>query len=54
VPLADFKPQIDLWLVHRPSLGRLQTPIDQFGAYVAQALRGSTHKVHAGATLRRA
>ena len=42
VPLADFKPQIDLWLVHRLSLGRLQTTVDQFGAYVAQALHGTT------------
>ena len=42
VPFADFKPQIDLWLVHRPSLGRLQTTVDQFGAYVAQALHGTT------------
>jgi len=40
VPLSDFKPQIDLWLVQRPSLGRLQAPVDQFGGYVAQALRG--------------
>jgi DNA-binding transcriptional LysR family regulator len=40
VPLVDFKPQIDLWLVHRLSLGQLQVPIDQFGGYVAQALHG--------------
>jgi len=38
VPLSDFKPQIDLWLVHRPSLGKLQTPVEQFGEHMAQVL----------------
>jgi DNA-binding transcriptional LysR family regulator len=39
VPLADFKPEIDLCLVYRPTLGRLQAPVDQFGEFVARALK---------------
>ncbi|MDY0747734.1 LysR family transcriptional regulator [Paucibacter sp. R3-3] len=41
VPLTDFKPQIELWLLHRPALGRLQEPVDQFGTFVAQVLQGA-------------
>jgi DNA-binding transcriptional LysR family regulator len=54
VPISDFKPQIDLWLVHRRSLGQLQPPIDQFGGYVAQALHGPVPHVTAPARRRRA
>jgi DNA-binding transcriptional LysR family regulator len=54
VPLSDFKPQIDLWLVHRLSLARLQTPVDQFGAYVAQAMHGTPSVQPAPAARRRA
>jgi len=38
VPLSDFKPQVDLWLVHGRALGRLQEAVDAFGAGVARAL----------------
>lgn len=40
VPLSDFKPQVDLWLVHGRALGRLQPAVDRFGARVLQAVHG--------------
>jgi len=38
VPLADFKPEIDLWLLQRPALGVLQGPVERFGERVQEAL----------------
>lgn len=53
VPLSDFKPQIDLWLVHGRALGRLQAPVDRFGAQLLGALRVSkpTKKAARGAAV---
>lgn len=39
VPLSDFKPRIELWLLHAPQPGRLQGPVELFSTHVAQALR---------------
>ncbi|PTQ74176.1 LysR family transcriptional regulator [Pseudomonas sp. GV071] len=36
VPVSDFKPVIDLWLVHPRFLGNLQVPVSEFGEMVAQ------------------
>lgn len=56
VPLSDFKPQVELWLVHGRALGRLQAAVDAFGTRVAAALGvkppGRQHKASA-ATARR-
>lgn len=41
VPLSDFKPEVDLWLVHGRALGRLQAPVERFGALVLAAVRGT-------------
>lgn len=38
VPLSDFKPQIDIWLVSPHFLGNLQQPVELFGDIVAQRL----------------
>jgi len=34
VPLSDFKPEVDLWLIHGRAPGALQAPIERFGAHV--------------------
>src|SRR5205085_2649897 len=34
VPLSDFKPEIDLWVLQSRAPGVLQAPIDRFGAHV--------------------
>lgn len=36
VPVSDFKPVIDLWLIHPRFLGNLQAPVSVFGEMVAQ------------------
>ncbi|MGY2202058.1 LysR family transcriptional regulator [Pseudomonas gingeri] len=36
VPVTDFKPVIDLWLIHPRFLGNLQEPVSVFGEMVAQ------------------
>jgi DNA-binding transcriptional LysR family regulator len=36
VPISDFKPTIDLWLVHRHALGSLQEPVQEFGHAVTR------------------
>jgi len=36
VPVRDFKPVIDLWLAHGPSLGRLQEPVARSGERIAE------------------
>ncbi|WP_235033969.1 hypothetical protein [Pantoea sp. 18069] len=40
VSVSDFKPQVDLWLVHGNAPGRLQGAVDDFAASVEQRLRG--------------
>ena len=35
VPVLDFKPVIDLWLIHPRFLGNLQEPVSVFGEMVA-------------------
>jgi len=35
VPVSDFKPVIDLWLIHPRFLGNLQEPVSMFGEMVA-------------------
>lgn len=40
VPISDFKPLLDLWLIHSCFLGNLQLPIDYFAELVAQRLSG--------------
>jgi DNA-binding transcriptional LysR family regulator len=34
VNITDFKPAINLWLVHRLDLGKLQEPVEAFGRHV--------------------
>lgn len=38
VNVSDFKPVIDLWLLHPRFLGNLQEPVELFGRLVAQRL----------------
>ncbi len=40
VPISDFKPMIDLWVIHARFLGNLQTPVDRFADLVVQRLAG--------------
>lgn len=42
VPVSDFQPQLDLWLVHGKAPGRLQGAVDDFGASVAKRLLPAT------------
>ena len=39
MPLKDFKPVMDLWLVYPRFLGNLQAPVQAFGNLVAQSLK---------------
>ncbi|MDE1169381.1 MAG: LysR family transcriptional regulator [Pseudomonas sp.] len=39
VPLKDFKPVMDLWLIYPRFLGNLQGPVATFGELVAQSLK---------------
>jgi len=39
VPLKDFKPVMDLWLVYPHFLGNLQGPVESFGRLVAASLK---------------
>jgi len=39
LPLKDFKPVMDLWLIYPRFLGNLQAAVNAFGGQVAQALR---------------
>lgn len=41
MPLKDFKPVMDLWLIYPHFLGNLQGPVDAFGKLVAASL----HKI---------
>ena len=47
VPIADFKPEIDLWLVHRSAMGRLQPPVERFGDVVAHVFEASPRQARA-------
>jgi len=38
VPVADFKPMVELWLVHSRQLGKLAAPVTDFASLTAQAL----------------
>lgn len=38
ISVSDFKPMIDLWLLHPRFLGNLQEPVALFGRLVAQSL----------------
>lgn len=40
VPVSDFKPAIDLWLVHGKAPGRLQASMDHFASSVARLVKG--------------
>jgi len=44
VPLSDFKPEVDLWLIHGRAPGALHAPIERFGAHVKRALAGGERK----------
>jgi DNA-binding transcriptional LysR family regulator len=39
MPLKDFKPVLDLWLIHPRFLGNLQAPVAAFGGLVAGSLK---------------
>jgi DNA-binding transcriptional LysR family regulator len=39
VSLSDFKPLIDIWLVQPRVLGKLQQPVEQFGALIERAFK---------------
>ena len=39
MPLKDFKPVMDLWLIYPHFLGNLQGPVDAFGKLVAGSLQ---------------
>lgn len=43
IPVPDFKPLIDLWLVTGKPLGRLEGPVKTFGECVAQLIAGKPH-----------
>ncbi len=47
VPLSDFKPEVDLWLLHGRAPGALHAPIERFGAHVKRALTGQDRKSRA-------
>lgn len=40
VPVSDFKPEVDLWLMHSKMQGRLQAPVDDFAASILRLLQG--------------
>lgn len=39
VPISDFKPFIDIWLVQPRVLGKLQRPVERFGAAVERQFK---------------
>lgn len=41
MPLKDFKPVLDLWLIYPRFLGNLQAPVTLFGRLVADALKAA-------------
>ncbi len=47
VPVSDFRPEVDLWLMHGKAPGRLQVPIEDFAASVVRQLQGAEASVEA-------
>ncbi|WP_144154173.1 LysR family transcriptional regulator [Paraburkholderia sp. BCC1885] len=45
--LSDFKPLTDIWLVHPRVLGKLQQPVERFGAAVEQQFKAVQLQQHA-------
>lgn len=43
VNVTDFKPSIDLWLLHRLDLGKLQDPVETFGQLVGDIFKRIGH-----------
>lgn len=43
MPLKDFKPVMDLWLIYPRFLGNMQAPVDAFGRLVATSLQKARH-----------
>jgi DNA-binding transcriptional LysR family regulator len=41
VTVSDFKPLIDIWLVHPRVLGRLHQPVERFGASVERQFKST-------------
>jgi DNA-binding transcriptional LysR family regulator len=41
VTVSDFKPLIDIWLVHPRVLGKLQQPVERFGAAVERQFKAA-------------
>jgi DNA-binding transcriptional LysR family regulator len=41
VTVSDFKPLIDIWLVHPRVLGKLQQPVERFGASVERQFKSA-------------
>ncbi len=39
VTISDFKPLIDMWLVHPRVLGKLQQPVERFGAAIERQFK---------------
>ncbi|WP_244322751.1 hypothetical protein [Paraburkholderia dipogonis] len=39
IPISDFKPLIDIWLVQPRVLGKLQQPVERFGAAVERQFK---------------
>jgi DNA-binding transcriptional LysR family regulator len=39
ISMSDFKPLIDIWLVHPRVLGKLQQPVERFGAAIEQQFK---------------
>ena len=50
VPISDFKPVIDLWLLHPRYLGNLQEPVELFGQAIATQLQGRANIAASTAT----
>jgi DNA-binding transcriptional LysR family regulator len=47
ISVSDFKPLIDIWLVHPRVLGKLQQPVECFGAAVERQFKATRLQRHA-------
>lgn len=47
IALSDFKPLIDIWLVHPRVLGKLQQPVERFGASVERQFKAARPQTRA-------
>jgi hypothetical protein len=45
VSISDFKPLIEIWLVHPRVLGKLQQPVERFSASVERQFKAA--RLHA-------